>query len=836
MDRLPTLTMHDVRASIDAGEVTLLTSDVFDTLVWRPVAEPRHLFLVLARRCRDAGWLPDWVDDRTFAIGRERAEHLAREAAAEVWGTPECTLEEIWTHMPSAWSPDLDDAVALELAVEQRALRLHPGAVDLVSHARRLGIDVVLVSDTYFSIDQLTTVLGEAGLDLNAIEVVTSSSRRRNKWDGLLRDVVDAHGGPTGAIHIGDNPNADAVVGHRAGVRVGHFDVHRDDDVVPTAVEPWEQLSSAAGSDGGHGAAVRETLVNANDHGRDPSYQFGAKIAGPIMAGFAGWVSSTSEQLGAGSIHCLLREGARIAELIDIVRPQGPPRVLVHASRWAIMRAGVIEGTAEELERALARRADLRAEHVTAAFGCDADRVAAALGSRAIPREALSDAYRALAGDDELRDEIVASSASQRRNVMTYLSNTLRLDDGPLVLADIGWGGTIQEGLTDILRDAGVDHEVIGLYALLSPPGEHRTGRGARMLGYLPTIGAAGTSTVHAETAVRHPEFLERINTPAIGTLLEFDDDGVPVTRADDHDALGHSLRLAQQGVTDFCATLADIALVDDDLRHEWFHDRHLAGAALESLATVIRSPDARLAAALGTWEHDDVAGTAAEALSNDGFRRWVPFANAVDAAEITMHDVFWVPGVASAARSALAEQLDALARGAHPDTLCPPSPTGQARIAVFPPRSELASAQIEVVPRLGTAGWMLLQLSSPVPGLRSIRIDLGDLGLLADVGDVRITIEHDGHELVIVDDVAGLHECSQWVGGRWLGSRSAVAQSGGHLLVDVPADSPAESVSVSIGVRTWPIADDTLSELLPRWRAALGPLARRVRRRLARS
>src|SRR5690606_7357036 len=367
----------------------------------------------------------------------------------------------------------------------------------------------------------------------------------------------------------------------------------------------------------------------------------------------------------ARTLHCLLREGARIAELIDVVRPDGPRPGLVHASRWAILRAAVIEGTPAELERALARRSDLRAEHVSEAFGCDAERVAAVIGGRTVPRDRRLDAYAALSADDGLRAEILAESARQRANALTYLRATLDLDDDPLVLCDIGWGGTIQEGIVDILRSDGYTQEVLGLYALLSPPNEMRAGHGVRALGYLPTVGPDGASIPHAKTAVRHPELLERINTPAIGTLLEFSDAGEPVTRPDDHDEIGESLRAAQRGVIDFCATLAEQALKERRLRDAWFGGGALAAAALESLAAVIRAPDGRLAAALGTWQHDDVAGTGAETLSaGSGLARWMPYANAVDAAEIPMHDVFWVPGVAGAAGSALAQQLAALAAG----------------------------------------------------------------------------------------------------------------------------------------------------------------------------
>lgn len=838
----PPLTLATARSMVESGSVRLVTSDVFDTVVWRPVALPHHLFLDLAQRLIDAGDVHDWIEPRSLAMGRIRAEQRARANTFRELGTPECTLEEIWEEMSSDIWADRSISteercsigIRTELATETAALRLHPGMTAVLDTARELGIQIALVSDSYFSIEQLVGLLTSCGLDLSGIDVLTSSSLRCNKWDGLLKQAIESRGGPTGALHFGDNPFADVLVADRLEMAVCHVDVLTEDDSVAPAGEAMIAVSESARSDGARSAIVRETLVAAGDQRNDPSYQFGVGVAGPVMAGFASWVSAQADVAGASAIHCLLREGARIAELIDIVRPEGPPRVLVHASRWAIMRAAVISGSPRELETALARRAEMRADHVSDAFGCDADQVAAVLGGHIIPRDRRADAYAMLAADDALREQIVASSAAMRRRVMTYLNRTLHLDDGPLLLTDIGWGGTIQEGLTAILADAGITPSIIGLYALLSPPGEMRAGEGHRLHSYLPTIGAEGSAAANAATAVRHPEFLERINTPATGTLLDFDDAGQPITRPDDHDNIGPSLQSAQQGVLDFCTTWRTMVGTETryqaDREAEWSTSGPLASGMLAGLAATIKAPDPRLAAELGTWEHDDVAGTGAEALSNEEFRRWIPYSNAVDAGEITMHDVFWVPGVASAGRSALAMQIDALDAGAHPDTLCPPSATGLARVAIFPPDSDLATDQLEVTPRIGTDGWMLIRLHGSSPGVRSIRVDVGDTDLMVDFGDVQITAFTDGDTKMLMNDIAALRRDARWVGGRWVGDRLAAVSAGGHLLFDPSLDTPIEQLSVWIAFRTWPLDEHAAAELLPKWRSSADAIVRRAR------
>jgi FMN phosphatase YigB (HAD superfamily) len=843
------LSLDEARRAVAAGEIDLLTSDVFDTLVWRPVAKPHQLFPRLAAQlAADGLFLPGVdIDPVVFGHGRRRAERLARATSRRERSSVECTIEEIWREMPAAWFGDqldepIDEAfvarlVETELTVEAAALHRHPAAAELLHAARSAGAATCLVSDTYLSPEQVRRLVHGAGIDLDGVDVVTSASAGIHKWDGLLERVLVERGAARDrCLHVGDHPHADIEVARRAGVRVAAAAIDERDDRVVASHDPWVRHATATTDEGGRTAIVRETLLRAGERRDDAGYQFGVAVAGPVMAGFARWADATARELGATTLHCLLREGARIAELIGVVCDDPLDRVLVHASRWAIMRATVTTGSVVELERALERRGDFTADQVTRAFGIPTADVEAVIGRDPYRGWARTEAWEAIADDDALRERIVAESARLRAGVRRYLDRTLRLDGGPLVLCDIGWGGRIQEGITAVLRESGYDGEVVGLYSMLSPAGDERAGGGARLLGYMPTVGPVGEHVAPAAVAIRNCEFLERINTPAIGTLLEFTDDGEPVCRPDDHDRITASLRAAQAGVTDFCRVLADVALGDPALAATW-SSGVLAGPALDALAAVIAVPDRRLAAALTTWEHDDVAGDDAETLATPWFERWGRFGNVADLAAIEMNEMFWVAGAVATADPTLAAQFAAVAGGADPTAFAPPSTTGEAIVAAFAPGSSLAGAQTKLVPRTGIDGWMLLRLATPTTGLRSVRIDLGDVALLAEIGDVEIEVTTPTATTPVVDGVDAL-AATPWIGrGRWLGAGRCVAASGAHLVVDLPPDlgERVTHCSVTIGYRSWPLDDATTDTLAPRWRAETETIRRKVTARLRR-
>ena len=825
----------EVRRALADG-VRMLTSDVFDTLVWRPVAEPRHLWPHLGEHLLHLGVLPRDVTPTHFADVRVRAEARARIPHHVPGRSPETSIEEIWGEMPGEWlgGRTVDELVAEELAVEAALLRRHEPALALLRDARAAGIRVVLVSDTYLSAAQLRSLLAAVGVGPEHFDdVVTSRDHDTAKADGLLRIALEASGVPARAVlHIGDNEVSDGLAALDAGLRFVHLAVPSRSDAMGGVAESLVLHSADHATDAGRSAAVRETLLGHDGAASEPAYQFGAAVAGPAMAGFAAWASLTTERLGAGAVHCLLREGGTIAELIRRVRPDGPTPVEMHSSRWGVLRAAVISGTPDELYAALARRADFRAEHVSEAFDVDLALVRSVVGDGPHDHRMRALALDAIAAHDVLRGEIVAASARLRAGLEAYLGATLHggiHSDEPIVVCDIGWSGMIQQGLTRVVRGMGIDREVIGLYSALTPAGEERVSRGARMLAYMPSRGGHGRADDAAAVIIRNPEILERVMTPATGTLLGFSASGEPICK-DTTEERHPSLDLARGGLLDFATVAAPT--IREHLA-TWTDDVGFRIALEESVAAVLRSPDRRLAEQLGKWHHDDVAGTASEVLAASWFERLLPFANAHDLASVPMTDVFWLPGLAAVASEPLAAQLRAVQAGASSELLCPPNRLGVATITAYPQGSLRAAGQWRDTPRTAPEGWSLVTMRCTVPSLRSVVVQPCETGGVVEFGIVGVewTTADGAVHASVVDDLAAPASGVgvRIVSGRLLGSRTVGFAQGGHLLVTPPSALAASITSVRLDVAYRGITLDAAAR-----RVVEPPFLRTAPRRLA--
>jgi hypothetical protein len=558
-------------------------------------------------------------------------------------------------------------------------------------------------------------------------------------------------------------------------------------------------LADRTGTDGALGAAVRETLVSAGATAASAAYQFGAAIAGPALAGFASWASSLAEQHEVATVHCLLREGAVIADLMTTARPNGPVPRLVHASRWAMVRAAVFEGSVEEIFTVIERRTRFRPEHLAAAFDLPAHEVARVLPDETYQHDQRWDAIVSVADDPVLREQIVAASAAQRRNVLEYFERTLDLAGDRLVLCDIGWGGKIQATIDAILRSDGFDGEVVGLYLMLSETGVKRRRDGAIMHSYLPQTVGSGLVGPAADVVQHHAAILERIATPEIGTLIGFDDGGEPVCRPDDHDLHAPSLLLARQGVYDVTDRLVGMAELDAG---PW-RDVAFRAALLDALADAIAEPSPLLATELGEWRHDDLAGDDLETLIAGDVAGLVRYLNSVDASAIGWDEVFWLPGLTAGGNPVLTAQLAAARFGIDVADLTSTSDTGTARIASFPVGSDLASHQTEGIPRRSPDGWHLLRLHTSVPSARSLRLDAGSEACLVQLGHFHLRLTTEAGSLEFAID-GFTDRRLQWIDGRPLGATIAAFSPGGHLLIELGELGDIVGVDVDWAFRTW--------------------------------
>jgi FMN phosphatase YigB (HAD superfamily) len=163
----------------DHRRLSMLSLDCFDTLLWRDTHRPADIFALLD------GVSPDQ---------RARAESTARKARLlDHRGSGEVTLREIYaTLLPDADDAEREAYVTREIAAETRHCYAFAPTVALMREAKRRGLKVVIVSDTYLERDQLETLIRAAAGDevADLIDRIFCSCEHRSAKAEALFDTV----------------------------------------------------------------------------------------------------------------------------------------------------------------------------------------------------------------------------------------------------------------------------------------------------------------------------------------------------------------------------------------------------------------------------------------------------------------------------------------------------------------------------------------------------------------------------------------------------------------------------------------------------------------------
>jgi FMN phosphatase YigB (HAD superfamily) len=668
---------HELLAS-DAFDV--LSLDVFDTILWRKVPEPADAFLLLALRLMDTGALARDLDSAGFALLRRRAEALARGRREQSGRGVEVTLQEIWAAVPAVALRDAtkDEAMAHEVELERSLLVPDLDVLNLMLAAQERGKRVVGVSDTYFSERQLKSFLGVAPLGSVKLErVFASSARRVGKGSGLWRIVLDElRVKPKRVLHVGDNHEADVVVPGSLGIGTVYFE--RRPEQLLRVIDREDRLAVAPLSPhhGDYGLTALRSKVLQRTECRDQPpalrglWGFGAASLGPPLTGFAEWVHAHAREEGVSKVFCLMREGELFARLVNGAATYLNSPVTaepIWLSRQLLARASIYDGTTEELTSLFLRVRMPTVAELCGTLGLEAADVPGftargdtRLDQPHLPEELLD----TISGTPDLRSRVVDHSTETRARIVRYVESLRPAGESRIVLVDLGWGGTIQWLLDDLLARVGHGLETVGLYLMTDARAADRMLEGVRLHGFL---ASAGHPERPVEAFRRSPEILEQICMPnhgsQVGLTAELEpvlsDDDTPVLQATERETVQRGIFAFQREWARY-RTAAPTSLV---AFHEWGQDR--LRSILVRAVTAPTSEEARLFAG---WLHDENFGsTGSAAMVPSTSVRAARYLEPNALAELPMSEIYWPFGLAALHDETLARSVDVVNTGAVP-------------------------------------------------------------------------------------------------------------------------------------------------------------------------
>jgi FMN phosphatase YigB (HAD superfamily) len=678
--------------------IRVVSVDVFDTLVWRKVAEATHAFALLGQRLRQAGMLGEHVRPDVFAALRELAERRARTRLEAVSDAVEVNLDEIYAEFGQyVFAPGITRAacVTVELEIERELLIPDLNVAALLRVAADSGKRLIAVSDTYFSESFIRSLLLMPTLgDLRFERVFVSNAYRKAKAKGLFKIVLEQLGCiPEQMVHLGDDPQSDVRAPRSLGIHAVHFErrSHALRDVLAreAAAVPGHILDPYHGDYGL--TALRSkishrTQVAALPVGLRPFWQYGAVHFGPIFSAFADWVVGRAKQWGIPRVFCLMREGEVLVPLIDAAARATDTEMETEPlwlSRQLCARAAVFEGTEAELRAFLSRRRPPTLRQLCETLGlgvADLPEFTNHADSRLNDPQLTAALLETLTGEAHLRARIVATAHAKRQRVMRYLEAVASRCGDRLVMVDIGWAGTTQRLTQQLLENMGLEIRPTGLYLLTNQGAHQALLEGLEMEGFL---GNGGFPTPHAQTIMRVPEIVEQICMPDHGSQVDLTADLEPILEDPGRFRLQNVQRSAlQQGIQ---------AFQSEWLRYQAaFGDKLVLypGVERQLLAILWRclvAPTGEEARLLGSWEHEENFGSQeAEAITGFGLDRSLRYMDPEALSRLPMDRLYWPYGLAANTDELTAMAVAAVASGQwSPDAFRSEVEVGEAAVYI---------------------------------------------------------------------------------------------------------------------------------------------------------
>ncbi|MGU3315162.1 HAD family hydrolase [Sphingomonas sp. M6A6_1c] len=516
--------------------VRYLSLDCFDTLLWRAVHAPIDVFADLP--------IPGATEARVLA------EQAARRHASMLHRRGDVTLDEIHAALlPDSRAAERAALMNAELEAEARHCYIFAPTRDLIVDAKRRGLKVIVVSDTYLTEARLRTLIDRAGgRDVLAMidHVFCSCDHGMGKSQGLFRPVVAKLGVAASEIlHVGDNPVAD----QQAAAEVGMHTVHlvQFDDV---AEQRLRQESCAAAmmepTNRAHTALIQAHRPQiALRENAEPHAVLGHDVLGPIMHGFAVWLREETDALERASgttvkMLFLLRDGHMPAQACAALYPEWRDRIIpVEISRFTSTAASFVDPAA--IQRYLLDTLGLTGDYALLArqllFDEDEQKRLATARTDAEFAKKIALPVN--------REKILKRSAGMARRLRAHLHARGVEDGDTVMLVDLGYNGSVQNAVEPVLR-ASMKLDICGRYLSLCE----------KRLSGLDKKGMFDLRNhdTHALRALYHDiSILEQMCTVSQGSVMNYKPDGTPVRGEIGLDAKQSSHRDAiQAGCRDY--------------------------------------------------------------------------------------------------------------------------------------------------------------------------------------------------------------------------------------------------------------------------------------------
>ena len=295
----------------------VISFDIFDTIVTRPLLLPDHVFSLIQKRIeQDLNFQIDFLTDRKLGELSVR-KNLSSGSDATIG-----SIYEVFGKITGLDSDSTNRIKQIEIETEINLSIPRKGMIDLVKLLIKEGKQIVFLSDMYLTSDIIHKILQKHGLDPSSIKIMISceSGIRKDSgeiWKQFLNNI--------GQIHIGDNEHSDIQLA--VDNNVPNYHVMSSRRLLELSQPKINLQYPQSLIDSMYLGPVMARLFSSpfelhSSRGHliisDPK-DLGYSVFGPVLLYFMTWLLKKSREFGIQQLLFLAREGYLLQQLFEVL-------------------------------------------------------------------------------------------------------------------------------------------------------------------------------------------------------------------------------------------------------------------------------------------------------------------------------------------------------------------------------------------------------------------------------------------------------------------------------------------------------------------------------------
>jgi len=295
------------------SQYDIISFDVFDTLIFRPLALPVDVFHMIGHE----------FGIMDFKNIRVKAEWDARELYHAREGNKEISLADIWDNIEEKVGISSEQGQETEKALERKLCYANPFMLEVWKRLRQLDKKMIIVSDMYLPEKHIAGILEKAGY-VGADKIYVSNEYHKSKADGRLYGQILSDFCGTGYInkklsmvHVGDNPHSDAKMAKRAGMEILPYQNVNKNISLYRAFDMSPLIGSAY-------RAIVSNWLYSGLHAYSMEYEYGFIYGGLFVLGYCTFIHDYCKKNGVDKLLFLSRDGDVLKQAYDYLYPDEP--------------------------------------------------------------------------------------------------------------------------------------------------------------------------------------------------------------------------------------------------------------------------------------------------------------------------------------------------------------------------------------------------------------------------------------------------------------------------------------------------------------------------------